>query len=550
MAAHVNMRDLESVVAGIRSGIEVADSCLVDLLSQSSRIGRFTACRDMALAFQSAGSSARALQFARRAFGLWRGEPDFVDGYIELLRTDGDAEGIRTASKRAGMLSTGKNDVMDALRYFNTHHYAWQSTGWGDRYDYDHDILRAVEHLAGVGSGALPVRTAMPREKIRVAYLVHGASHTASVLVRLMLDYARHHDRDRFEVRFFSPDVDNHNLRKNVGLLLSHGSELTIAASADEGACLARTAEALAGFAPDILVSVAALADYRQYYLFAGCPAAVRVSLSYGPPAQFVPPTADWAISATRHPHMDNPCDGSVVEFESTLPVRPPEDANLPAGVCIPEGAVVIMAAGRSEKFLDREYWEAILGVLGKHPEARMVVVGIRQRPAFLDALLATEPGQRIQVLGWLEDYHPLLAKADVVVDTYPSGGGLTITDSMAFGIPVLSFANDYLVPYDQTSWNPAEEIIDDPELIVPRGDFAEFSRRLDRLISDSALRKRLGEECRKHVHETRGNPQRMVRRVEAEYLRLWNIVCVGNKLKSTETLGRYWRRLLRAAQR
>lgn len=544
------MRELGSEVAEIRVSTEIADSRLIDLLSQASRVTRFAACRDLAWAFHSAGRLDRALQLARRAFGLWYGEPDFIAKYIDLLRARGDAEGIRTAGKRAGMLSAGQNDVIGALRHFNTHHYAWQSMGQGDRYEYDHDILRAVERLAGVGEGeSLPLRPAMPRKKIRLAYLTYGASHTGSVLVRIMLDYARYHDRDRFDVRFFSPDVDNHTLRRNVGLLLSVGAELDIAASNDEADCLSRTAGALARFAPDILVSVAALADYRQYYLFARCPAAVRVSLSYGPPAQFVPPTADWAISATRHPHIDNPCDGSVVEFESTLPVRPPKEVNLPAGVCIPKDAIVVMAAGRSEKFLVREYWDAILKVLGNHPEAYMVVVGIRQRPAFLDALLATESGQRVYVLGWLEDYHAILAQADVVVDTYPSGGGLTITDSMAFGIPVLSFANDYLAPYDQTSWNPAEEIIGNPELIVPRGDFAEFSRRLARLISDSELRKHLGEECRKHVHETRGNPQRMVRRVEAEYLRLWNLACIRSQLNRSETLGRYWRRLLKAAQ-
>ncbi|HMN15942.1 MAG TPA: glycosyltransferase, partial [Bellilinea sp.] len=449
------------------AGFEVAESRLVDLLCADLRSERFAVCRDLAWAFLSAGRSKRALQLARRAFGLWDGESGFIEKYIELLRAERDAEGIRVASKRAGMLSARMNDVMGALRYFNMHHYAYQSTGWGDRYDYDHDILKEVERFAGVRDGQMQVGPAVSRQRIRVAYLVFGANHVTSVLVRIMHDFARHHDRSQFEVLFFSPDTDNSFVRGSVGSLLSAGGELVIAASTDDWICIQRTKAELKKFAPDIVVSVAALADYRQYYLFAGCPAAVHVSLSYGPPAQFVPPAADWAISATRHPHMDNPCDSSVIQLETTLPMRPRDKPILPEGVRIPEGAVVIMAAGRSEKFLNQQYWEALLKTLDSHPDACMIVVGIIQRPEFLDGLLDTAAGRRIQILGWLENYHAILAHADIVVDTYPSGGGLTITDSMAFGIPVLSFANDYLAPYNQTDWNPAEEILGNPELTV-----------------------------------------------------------------------------------
>jgi len=544
------MMPLESVVAEIRSGAKVANARLVELLSSPLRQARFLACIELARAFAGAGHRETALRMSRRAFGLWDGEPGFIDDHLALLRADGDAEGIRAAGKRAGMLSVGQRDVMSAVRYFNIHHYAYQSTGRGDRYEYDHDILRAIERLAGVGAeGRLPQRPAVPGNKIRVAYLVYGANHTKSVLVRLMLDFASHHDRDQFEVLFFSPDIDIPARQANADLLHSAGGKLITANSPDDRICLAETATAVDRFAPDFLVSVAALADYRQYYLFARCPAAVRVSLSYGPPAQFVPPTTDWVITASIHTLIDSPQDGSLIQIEATPPVPPQGAGSLPEGVYIPEGAVVIMAAGRSEKFLSRQYWEAILDVLEAFPNACFIAFGLIVRPDFLDELQATAPGRRVQVLGWLEDYHDLLARADIVVDTYPSGGGLTVMDSMVFGIPVLAFANDYLNPFDQTNWNPAEEILCNPELVVPRDDFKVFSRRLSDLISDPVLRKRLGEECRRHVNETRGNPQRMVRRVESEYLRLWEQACVRRRLEWIETPRNWGRRLLTAGR-
>lgn len=542
---------LASLVQDIGEGKDIAEGRIVGLLFAQSRSDRFSVCRELAAAFSASGRRDMALRLSRRACGLWAGEPGFIDGHLALLKEVRDAEGIRAAAKRAGMLCVEQRDVMGAVRYFNAHHYAYQSTGGGDRYEYDHDILQAIERMAGVNPGGrLPRRQASKDGKIRIAYLVYGSNHTVSVLVRLMLDFARHHDRDRFEIAFFSPDAKVPTREANAELLRTAGGDLIMVDSIDDLVCLNKTVKALDHFTPDILVSVAALADYRQYYLFAACPAVLRVSLSYGPPQQFAPPATDWVISGTRHPLIDSPCSGAVVEVEATLPVRPDGGAMLPEGIVIPEGAVVIMTAGRSEKFLDRRYWDAIVDVLDRYPEAVFIAFGLIVRPDFLDEILAKTSGKRIQILGWLADYRALLSRADIFVDTYPSGGGLTIIDSMAFGIPVLAFANDYLVPFDQTTWNPAEEVLGNPELVVPRGDFADFLARLGRLIADPTLRRRLGDECRRHVYETRGNPERMVRRIESEYLSLWQRrASLGEsagtavKIRNAGALARAWGR-------
>lgn len=514
---------IETLVADIRRGTLFSDRQLADVLKMGSRAERFSACKELAMALASNGGRRQSRLLAQRAFALWIGEPGFVDEYLDLLRADHDAEGIRKVSKRAGMWMADRGNLMEALRYFNLHHYAYQSTGQGDRYEYDLDILKAVEQLARTGYAHLP-----PREKIeieqgrllRVAYLVYGATHTNSVLVRLLTDFSRYHDRELFECLFFSPDANLLPSRPiNCELLRAAGGELIAVDSADEKVCLIETEKMLRDCQPDIVVSVAALADYRQYYLFCCCPTAARIALCYGPPAQYVPPTADFVISATWHPLIDSPCDGTVVEIQATLPERPTLSDGLPEGIAIPDEAVVLMAAGRSEKFLDREYWQAIFDVLETHPDTYFVAFGLTDLPPFLGELLKSDIKRRVIILGWLVDYHGLLARANIVIDTYPSGGGLTIMDSMSYGIPVVSFSNDFLRPFDQLNWSLADEVIGMQELIIPRGDFGEFKRRLGELIEKPALRERLGSECKARITQTRGKPERMIRRMEEHYV-------------------------------
>ena len=508
---------LRFAAAQIRNGGYTDMRQLLPVVVSGSREKRFWGCVGLAFAFADSGDTPRALSMAERAFEIWNDESGFIEQYLALLKSTGDAAQIKRVSKRAGMRFAARGEVWNALQHFNAAQYAEHSVGAGDRYQADYDILRAVETLAGVEAGKLPRHFNPERSKVRVAYLVYGASHTSSVLVRIALDLVRHHDRGRFDCAFFSPDPDGpFSLQQNRALFDAAGTQLRTVKAIDEQTCLFETASAIERFRPDLLVSFAALADFRQYYLFAKTSATARVSLCYGPPAQFVPHAADLAISATLHPAMDCPCDTVVIEIETTSPIHP--DVKPVAET--DAGELIVLAAGRSEKFQDRHYWEMILSVLARFPKMQFIAVGLASRPAFLEDMLATEAGMRVKVVGWLEDYQPVLARADVVIDTFPSGGGLTILDAMALGIPVLAFANDYVEKiFDQTNWNPAEEFITEPWLIVSRGDFVAFASRLSELLTNPDKRRQLGAACRQRWLDRHGNPERMVRRMEAAYL-------------------------------
>ena len=125
----------------------------------------------------------------------------------------------------------------------------------------------------------------------------------------------------------------------------------------------------------------------------------------------------------------------------------------------------------------------------------------------------------RIRFFDWRreEDYLKILCLADILIDTFPSGGGAILFDAMALGIPVVSFKNNYLRRFDQTDWSVAEEIVGIPEMMVPRRDFTHFKAVISRLIEDKDYRQGMSERCRNDTHERRGNPRQTVQRCEED---------------------------------
>ena len=151
----------------------------------------------------------------------------------------------------------------------------------------------------------------------------------------------------------------------------------------------------------------------------------------------------------------------------------------------------------------------------------------------------------RVIRLGWRSDYLSTLATADVVIDTYPSGGGVVLMDAMAFSIPVVSFHHDYTKPYNQMNWNLGEEVVSIPELIVDRYNLDGLKTKLASLIQDLSLRKRLGATCHAVVHEHQGFPEKYVRQHEETYK-----VVLAHKLEQAALWSRIKRLSRNFAQR
>jgi glycosyltransferase involved in cell wall biosynthesis len=218
---------------------------------------------------------------------------------------------------------------------------------------------------------------------------------------------------------------------------------------------------------------------------------------------------------------IDCPTGCSLVNGGAALPERQYSQEEAKAYFGMPRGNLVVMSCGRPTKFQDMDFWKAILELLQLHPDVYYVAVGLAVPPSHLQEAMTPDIIGRMKFIGWEKDFLKLLSMADVVVDTYPSGGGATIFDAMSLGTPVVSFKNNYMKIFSQTDWSPAEEFMGIPELLVERGDFKQFHKLLSNLLSNQGFRIRMSELSRKCIVSTSGRPEDMVRECEQVYLKV-----------------------------
>ncbi len=515
--------DFKSLVNGIRKGEVVTSAALLPYLCLADGKERSDANLKLAEVYADIGNLTQAGVFIRRSWMLSGFSPDILPLYIKIHAGLPDIDAIRAAYKEIGMAEAAKGNVAQALSYFNQWQYAYANHLSIDKYVYDFDVLACIRKMAEPWRfEGYAQKDPLSDRKIRLAYLVFGALHVNSVLVKINCMLARYHQKDRFEITFFIPDpqrsVDNSKQAKGtIRQLRSYGCNVVISPN---GSNLVNRLRAVASqifdYQPDILITSAILAEFEHYFIASLQPAPLIVGLIQGPPQQFAAPDMDWGISWSKHPLFDAPCNGSLVHIGLDLPDRESIAPISRKDLNIPDEARIIMSGGRYVKFENLDFWKAVHEILLRFPDLYYVAVGVsKEQLPFLDKLLNSDLSQRVMLLGWREDILSIFCLADVVIDTYPSGGGHVLIDAMALGIPFVSFENNYMKNFDQTDWSVADEFVSIPELIIRRGDFEQFNNTISKLLDDVAYRRRMGNLCREQIHTSMGNPEEGVRRYE-----------------------------------
>jgi glycosyltransferase involved in cell wall biosynthesis len=167
-----------------------------------------------------------------------------------------------------------------------------------------------------------------------------------------------------------------------------------------------------------------------------------------------------------------------------------------------PVAPPIVAYVGRlSERKGPRVLLEAFASVASKHPEARLVYAGDEfGGGAGLGGELLAEAGRRglagrVSFEPFSEDVAPLLSQATVVVSPsiLPESFGLVLLEAMASGRAVI--ASDH--------GGPRELVVEgETGFLVPPGDAAALAAALDRVLSDPALARRLGETGRVRARE------------------------------------------------
>ena len=524
---------LETILSRIASGGAVSQSEILPYLSAESREERANVNRLLADACMRSGGQSQLRHgktFIRRAWLLSRFSAELLPLYEQIHAALGDVQGIRDAYKRLGMTMAARGAATEAIRYFNLWQYAYQRFERLDRFEYDIDILDCVDRLAAPDRLSRRMRPGVLTDgKIRVAYLAAGATEVGSPIMKVIELLAKHHDRERFEPVVFVPETGRMLEttpagREHLDVFRRAGCELIVAPDVRPAhARLVALGRLIYDAQPDVLITSAALATFDHAFIAALRPAPLTIGLIQGPPQQFAPLTLDWGISLTRHPILDCPVDCALAHLEFELPSRRDVSAQDRSTLDVPGDAVVLLSGGRHVKFQSREFWQAIAGVLRNHPRAYYVAMGVEEAQVpFLSSVFPADIRSRLRCLGWRgQDYLRLLAMADIVIDTFPSGGGSILFDAMALGLPIVSFKNDYLKEYDQVDWSPAEEFIHVPDLLLERGDFDGMRRLVSRLIQDQPCRVEAGLRCQEDFGRSRRDPMRALRKYEAICLRV-----------------------------
>jgi glycosyltransferase involved in cell wall biosynthesis len=516
--------DFEALLRRIRDTGMADQAAMLPYLCSESREERGRANYRLAEAFADVGDFAQARVFIERAWLLLRFPEEALPLYKKICEETNDIEALRAAYKRQGMRFASEGKIEQALSAFNQWQYVYANYYHLDRYAYDTDILDCIAAMAEpLKFETSPNRPAS--QKLRIAYLVFGAEHTNSVLVKINLMLAEWHDKRQFDVAFFileSKNLDRNKIKAYEQDFRSRGVEIYFAPAWGAESRLFALAKAIHEFRPDFLVTSAALASFEHYFIALLRPAPRVIGLLQGPPQQYVAQGLDHAISWSRHPLIDSPIDTSFVK----LGVAQPDRAAIPvmprSAIAVPEDAVVLMSVGRHMKFQDVDFWKNLIGLMKAYPDTYFVAVGVEHEQVLcLHEIDISDVVGRMRFLGWRKDSVSLLTAADILIDTYPSGGGHVLIDAMALGVPFVSFENNYLHLFDQTDWSVADEFVSIPELVIPRGDFHAFAKLVGKLISDQGYRKEMSEKVSRQVRLEMPTPEMGVRALEREFIRL-----------------------------
>jgi len=526
----ISVPEFDRLLKAISIGSSIHPDDLLPYLCMDSKQDRLWVNYSLADAFHKIGNNGQAIVFIQRVWNLSGQDEKYLPLFVAVHVAGGDVESVRGAYKALGMKKASAGKVSEALDHFNAWQYAYAIHNKVDDYFYDFEVLACISRLAE--QHAFPSRkpTRFEHRKVRLAYLMFGMTHLNSVIVKNSVTLATFHDASRFDVTFYVPDqattvLERKEAVENIKRIEKAGWKVVVAPdSFSEMKSLHEFARSIYEASPDILVTNAALADFRHFYITALGPAPLVVGLCQGPPPQYIAPSFDWSISWTKHPMMDCPTGCTLVGGAVALPERTVTAREAKSNFGIRENEFVVMSCGRPFKFQSQDIWISILNVLRAHPDTHYVAVGLGAPPPFLQRLLTPDILSRVRTIGRVKDFLSVLSMADVVVDTYPSGGGMTVVDAMAIGIPVVSFKNNYMRTFSQTDWSPAEEFMGVPELLVDRGDFVQLGNLLNKLLTDHEYRNEMSRICKERIHETSGNPARMVRDCEKVYLNVMEL--------------------------
>jgi predicted O-linked N-acetylglucosamine transferase (SPINDLY family) len=533
--------DLDTLLEQVVSGAHITSDEFLPYLCLERKEERIIANTKMAEAYVKIKNFEQARIFINRSWIMSEFSAEIQPLYIQICDALHDYNAIKEAYKRVGMRLAKQNRIGLALAYFFNSFMAVGRHTKTDSYEYDFDILDRIEQLAvPYRFTEYPWQVNLAERKIRLAYLAFGATHLNSTTMKILRNLVEYHESSKFEIAVFISDTQSQidaspEGNEHIAFLRRCGCQVIVGEWQDAKTIhlhLNWLASQIYNFKPDLLVFSAMLADLHHYYIASLYPAPVMIGQVSGPPSQFSAHCLNATIAWSAAAAMESMSDSYKVKLENKYTLQKNKNVYPRSNFAIPDDGIILMLAGRYSKFQNAEIWKAILEVMVSNKKIYLITMGVAgHEPDFLENMLNADLKKRITFLEFRKDYLSIVGMADVMIDTYPSGGGLVLEDAMSFKIPVVSFEHNYFVPFNQaTSWSVMGEFASEGrfdseilDLIVPRDDFKQFKEVLIKLIDDEIYRKKCGEAYYSYICTTTNSPAHMTRCCEEIYINVIN---------------------------
>ncbi len=137
---------------------------------------------------------------------------------------------------------------------------------------------------------------------------------------------------------------------------------------------------------------------------------------------------------------------------------------------------------------------EAFSQIADKFPEWTLIIIGEGQDEVFLLGLINQKAlKDRIKIIPPRKDIHDVLMDSSIyALSSRYEGFGLVLTEAMECGVPCVAF---------DCECGPSEIISDNIDgFLVEDGNVSHFAEKLEILMSDHELRKRMGVQAKQNV--------------------------------------------------
>lgn len=425
---------------------------------------------------------------------------EIVKVVAQLYQQRQDIPALKELWKRVAIAALERQDYNAFLEYAYISIYAENFFSQNPNYQYsgiDADIntyvrMAARLHpLSGWVQANRAHKTYTPGQtRLKVGFVLEGFSQVQAP-IRAYFPFAQHYDEDRFECFFYS----RYSMSEDLAVKEKY---IVTAAMFEAYGChvwsapqrmlpmqqIEHLVQQIVQDEIDILVFQTTYFVPTYNLLSALRPAPFQAAIEHQQPEFSA--NLDLVFTA-RKASLDSVSEIAPypvalnTELSGTEPRR--------ADFGIPDDAVVSISANREVRYAQPDFWQAMQDLLRRNPNAYFLAVGLSQAPGGLE----DEVRSRVVTPGFRSDALDCMALADIYVDIFPSGGGVSLIEGMTAALPVVCFAQDYAAPF-RLNEEIISEYVDDPVLVVPTGQTAMWQDLLDLLIQNESFRRQKGQ--------------------------------------------------------